>query len=172
MRSSSGPLIRMPGAALLASICASTLLIGPGCALVGTRESHPDFTGTWVLDSAKSRLEVPPPDSTIFVIRHQEPTVRMFRTHARAGKLDTATVTLRTDSSEVHWELRGAQVTSRTWWEKNQLVFWSALERGDQRASQVVRYSLSEDRRTFTAVEAVDAGPASHVNRWVFNRRQ
>ena len=140
--------------------------------MVRTRESHPTFTGTWVLNSARSRLEVPVPDSTIFVIRHQEPTVRLFRTHARAGTLDTATVTLRTDSSEVHWELRGAQATSRTWWEKNELVFWSAFARGDERASQVVRYSLSADRRTFTAVETVDAGPASHVNRWVFDRRE
>ncbi len=96
----------------------------------------------------------------------------MFRTHARAGILDTATVALRTDSSEVHMELRGAQITSRAWWEGRQLVLWSALARGDQRASQVVRYSLSEDRRTFTAIETVDAGVASHVNRWVFDRRQ
>ena len=147
-------------------------MLAAGCASVSARHSHPDFTGTWVLNAAQSRLEIPSPDSTIFVIRHLDPAVRMFRTHARAGTLDTATVTLRTDSSEVHWELRGARVTSRSWWEGNGLVFWSALARGDQRASQVVRYSLSADRRTFTAIETVDAGAASHVNRWVFDRRQ
>jgi hypothetical protein len=37
--------------------------------------------------------------------------------------LDTVTITLRTDSSEAHWELRGAQVTSRSWWEGQELVF-------------------------------------------------
>jgi hypothetical protein len=147
-------------------------MLAAGCASVSARSGHPDFTGTWVLNAAQTRLEVPSPDSTIFVIRHQDPAVRMFRTHARAGTLDTATVTLRTDSSEVHWELRGARVTSRSWWEGNELVFWSALARGDQRASQVVRYSVSADRRTFTAIETVDAGAASHVNRWVFDRRQ
>jgi hypothetical protein len=148
------------------------LLASAGCASPRTRGSHPDFDGTWVLNPAESRLEVPTPDSTIFVIRHEGAAVRMFRMHARAGTLDTATVTLHTDSSEVHWELRGAQVTSRSWWEGQELVFWSALARGDQRASQVVRYSLSEDRGTFTAIETVDAGAASHVNRWVFERRQ
>ena len=86
--------------------------------------------------------------------------------------MDTVTITLRTDSSEVHWELRGTTVTSRSWWEGNELVFWSALARGDARASQVVRYSLSADGRTFTAVESVDAGADSHVNRWVFDRRR
>lgn len=150
----------------------SLLILCAGCASMTGRGRHPNLTGTWVLNSAKSHLEVPSPDSTIFVIRHQEPTVRMFRTHARAGRLDTVTITLRTDSSEVHWELLGAKVISRSWWEGNELVFWSALARGAQQASQVVRYSLSADRRTFTAVEAVDAGAASHVNRWVFDWRQ
>jgi hypothetical protein len=139
---------------------------------MNARDRYSNFTGSWVLNAARSRLEVPSPDSTIFVIRHQEPNVRMFRTHARAGKLDTVTVMLRTDSSEVHWELRGARVTSRSWWEGTELVFWSALVRGDQQASQVVRYSLSVDGRTFTAIETVDAGAASHVNRWVFDWRR
>jgi hypothetical protein len=119
-----------------------------------------------------SRLEVPLPDSTVFVIHHQAPTVQMFRTHARGSRLDTLTTTLRTDSSEVLWELRGAKVTSRTWWDGGELVFWSSFERDTLRASQVVRYSLSSDRKTFTAVESVDAGAASHVNYWVFDSRQ
>ena len=158
----------------LATMCASAVLLmtSAGCASVSARSRHPNFTGTWFFNSAKSRLEIPSPDSTIFIIDHQEPVVRVFRTHARAGTLDTATVTLRTDSSEIRMELRGAQITSRSWWEGRELVFWSALARGDQRASQVVRYSLSDDRRTFTAIETVDAGAASHVNRWIFDRRQ
>ena len=166
--------VHTPAGARLATVCASAVLFmtSAGCASVSARGSHPNFTGTWLFNSARSHLEVPSPDSTIFVIDHHEPVVRVFRTHARAGTLDTVTVTLRTDSSEVRMELRGAQITSRSWWEGRELVFWSALARGDQRASQVVRYSLSEDRRTFTAIETVDAGAASHVNRWIFDRRQ
>lgn len=133
---------------------------------------RPSFTGTWALNHAKSQLQVPPPDSTIFVIAHDEPIVRLFRTHARAGRLDTVTITLRTDSSRIDGELRGAKTTSRTWWEGNQLVFWLTLSRGDQRASQTVRYSLGDGGKTFTAVEDVDAGPNSHLNRWVFDRRK
>lgn len=155
-------------------MCASSLLltISAACASVSARGGHPNLTGTWFFNSAKSHLETPSPDSTIFVIDHHEPVIRLFRTHARGGTLDTATVTLRTDSSEVRWDLRGAQVVSRSWWEGRELVFWLALAGGDQRASQVVRYSLSADRRTFTAIESVDAGAASHVNRWVFDRRR
>lgn len=162
------PLVRLATNAALTCL----ILASAGCASVRTRGSHPNLTGTWVLNSGKSRLEIPAPDSTIFVIRHDEPMVRLFRTHGRAGTVDTVTLTLHSDSSEVRWELRGAQVTSRSWWEGQELVFWSAFVRGDRRASQVVRYSLSGDRRTFTALETVDAGEASHVNRWVFDRRQ
>lgn len=166
--------VRLSAAGRLATKCALALLLIPaaGCASVGARGSHPNLAGTWILNSGKSRLEIPAPDSTIFVIRHQEPTVRLFRTHARTGTVDTATVTLNTDSSEVRWELRGAQVTSRSWWAGRELVFWSAFVRGDQRASQVVRYSLSGDLMTFTAIETVEAGATSHVNRWVFDRRR
>jgi hypothetical protein len=142
------------------------------CASLSSGPRRPTFTGTWVLNLAKSQLQVPPPDSTIFLISHREPILRIFRTHARAGSLDTVTITLRTDSSRVDGELRGAASISRTWWEGSELVFALALTRGDQRASQVVRYSLSDQGRTFTAVEDVDAGAASHVNRWVFDRRQ
>ena len=115
---------------------------------------------------------MPAPDSTIFVIDHKEPVVRIFRTHARAGRLDTVTITLRTDSSRIDGELRGAKSISRTWWRGTELQFSLSLTRGEQHASQIVTYSLSDDRRTFTAVEDVSAGPNSHLNRWVFDRRR
>ena len=143
-----------------------------GCASLGLGRGRPNFTGTWVLNLSRSQLQVPPPDSTIFVITHDDPVMRSFRTHARAGRLDTVTITLRTDSSQIDGELRGAKTISWTWWEGKELVFALALFRGEQRASQTVRYSLSDDGKTFTAIEDVDAGPNSHLNRWVFDRRK
>lgn len=133
---------------------------------------HPNLSGTWVMNTAKSRLEQPMPDSTIFVIQDDEPTVTIFRTHARGGKLDTATVVLRTDSSDVDWALREIKVTSRSWWENDQLVFWTGFADPTRSGSQVVRYSLSADGKTFTAVERVDLPTVKHLNRWVFDRRK
>jgi hypothetical protein len=156
----------------LAAWAAFALIICIGCASLGVRSGRPNFTGTWVLNLAKSRLQVPPPDSTIFVIRHEEPVVRLFRTHARAGRLDTVTITLRTDSSRIDGELRAAKSVSRTWWEGNELVFAIELSLGEQHAAQTVRYSLSPDGKTFTAVENVYAGPNKHLNRWVFDSRK
>ena len=133
---------------------------------------HPNLSGTWIMNAAKSKLEVPAPDSTIFIIRDTEPTVRIFRTHARGEKLDTATIVLRTDSSRVDWALHGTKLTGRSWWDHNELVFWTGFADPNQPGSQVVRYSLSADKRTFTAVERVDTPTVKHVNRWVFDRRE
>ena len=164
-----GPL--MASSALLrVALCA--LFFGAGCASLGLGSGRPNFAGTWVLNLAKSKLQVPPPDSTIFVIDHHEPVVRLFRTHARAGRLDTVTITLRTDSSRIDGELRGAKSVSRTWWEGKELVFAIDLFLGEQHAAQTVRYSLTPDGGTFTAVENVHAGPNKHLNHWVFDRRR
>ena len=136
------------------------------------QSKRPNLSGTWVMNSAKSRLQIPLPDSTIFFIRDEEPIVRILRTHARAGKVDTLTITLRTDSTEFEWSIRGATVTSRAWWEGSELVFWSSLAQAGRPVSQVVRYSLSPDGKTFTALERVDAAELSHLNQWVFDRRR
>src|SRR5690349_7870974 len=85
--------------------------------LARAQRTRPDLSGTWIMNPAKSRLEVPVPDSTIFVIRDSEPVVRIFRTHAVGGQLDTATVVLRTDSSRVDWALGQTKLASRSWWE-------------------------------------------------------
>ena len=146
------------------------MCLAPACAR--SQVAHPNFSGTWVMSATKSRLEIPVPDSTIFVIRHDEPSVRIFRTHATGGKLDTATVILRTDSSEVNWALRGTKLRGRSWWSGDELVFWLGFADRDRPGSQVVRYSISADGKTFTAVERVDTPEVKHVNRWVFDRRE
>ena len=153
------------GALALLGMC-----LAPARALC--QSAHPNFSGTWVMNATKSRLEIPVPDSTIFVIQHDEPSVRIFRTHATGGKLDTATVVLRTDSSEVTWALRGTKLRGRSWWNGDELVFWLGFADRVRPGSQLVRYSISADGKTFTAVERVDTPEAKHVNRWVFDRRE
>lgn len=135
-------------------------------------QARPNLSGTWMMNAAKSRLEVPAPDSTIFLIQHSEPIVRIFRTHVRGEKRDTATIQLRTDSSQVDWAVGATKLLSRSWWDGPELVFWTGFADPQRVGGQVVRYSLSSDRNTFTAIERVDIPNAVHVNRWVFDRRR
>jgi hypothetical protein len=136
------------------------------------QERRPNFTGTWVLNATKSQIEIPTPESTTFVIEDSQPIVRIFRTHVRGGERDTATVLLRTDSSRVDWQIRQTALTSRTWWDGNELVFWTGFTDPQRAGEQTVRYSLSADRQTFTAVERVSSPSDKHVNRWVFDRKK
>jgi hypothetical protein len=140
-------------------------------ALATTQQGRPNLSGTWVLNIAKSHLEVPAPDSTIFVIQDSEPIVRIFRTHFRDGKRDTATIVLHTDSSRVDWALGATRLVSRSWWDREDLVFWTGFADPQRVGDQVVRYSISADGQTFTAVESVDMPSVKHLNRWVFGRR-
>lgn len=56
-----------------------------------------DFTGTWKFDHSKSSLQIPSPDSTSFVIEHNEPRFLLKRTHVFGGNSDTFSIDLTTD---------------------------------------------------------------------------
>ena|SRR3990172_1748190 len=43
--------------------------------------SKPNFSGTWKLNRRESVLQIASPDSTLFVIDHREPHLRISRTH-------------------------------------------------------------------------------------------
>jgi hypothetical protein len=151
------------GSALIA-LCALPALVAPPL-------QRPNLTGTWVLNATKTRLEVPMPDSTIFVIQDSEPIVRNFRTHVTGGRVDTVTIVLRTDSSRVDWALGPTKLTSRSWWDGAELVYWTGFADPQRVGDQVVRYSISADGQTLTAVERIDMPTVKHLNRWVFDRR-
>ena len=63
--------------------------------------SKRDFSGTWDLNLAKSKLEIPPPTSSTFYITHKEPVFRLKRTHVYSGKANTWGIELITDGPEV-----------------------------------------------------------------------
>jgi hypothetical protein len=56
--------------------------------------TKPDFTGTWKLNHGKSSLQIPAPESTIFVIEHSEPHFHLERTHVFGGNSDTLSIDL------------------------------------------------------------------------------
>lgn len=123
------------------------------------------------MNHERSVLQIPSPDSTIFVIRHADPAFTIFRTHYSGAQRDTITIALRTDSTEQTRMLGDVAWSSRAWWNGDTLVFWSNLSRGDKKGLNVVRYSLSSDGGTFTALEHFESPMATHDNVWVFDRR-
>lgn len=132
----------------------------------------PDFSGTWNFNPARSALQIKAPDATRFVIEHSEPLLRLSRTHTAGGKSDTFTLDLTTDGREVAFDHAGMRVLARAYWEGNTLVFDSRLLRGKEEASNVVRYSLSEDGKTFTAEERLRSREMNYDNVWVLERAE
>ena len=133
--------------------------------------ARPDLSGTWKLNRRESRLEIPMPDSTVFVIEHREPHFRLERTHVVGEANDVFCIELTTDGRSVHAAHRGINIVSRAFWDGDVLVFDSAMTAGNQTGTNIVRYELGEGGNVFIAVEKVDMGGHAHTNRWVFDRQ-
>ena len=131
---------------------------------------RPDFSGKWKFNRAKSSLQIPPPESTTFVIEHREPLFRLTRTHVIDGQEDTFGIELRTDGEPVSRGHRGFEIRARLYWEDDALVFDSTLTREGKQATNVVRYTLENDGQTFVADEQFNSEQQSYSNMWVFKK--
>lgn len=148
------------------TFCCS-ILPALGCARAA---SKPDFTGAWKLNPAKSKLEITPPDSSMFYIDHREPRFHLKRTHVFDGKPNTWGIELIVGGPEVVQNEGTAYFHVRLRWEDDVLLFDSYWIDGDAKATNLVRYTLSQDGAVFTADERVTAPDMHHHNIWVFDR--
>jgi len=130
-----------------------------------------DFTGTWKLNHEKSSLQIPAPESTIFVIKHSEPHFHLERTHVFGGNSDTLSIDLTTDGKAVVRNHGGFEIHASLRWEGETLVFDSRLDRQGEQATNIVRYRLSDEGQIFIAEEQFRSREHNHDNRWVFDKQ-
>jgi hypothetical protein len=133
---------------------------------------HPDFTGSWVFNAARSKMQIPPPDSAVFTIDHKEPLFKLSRTLVTKGQADTWGIDLTTDGKEVTQKNPGETTTGHLTWDGRELVFDSTIVLGTRKASNIVRYSLSADGSVLTAVEKFRGPVVKYDNIWVFDRKK
>ncbi len=136
-------------------------------------QTHPNFSGTWVLNYSKSKLQMPTLQSSTFVINHVEPVWNVTRTHVWADGTDTFKATYTTDGKEYVQNLDGTDFHVRmSWRDSERLVLDSWWKTGDgERVTNVVTYFMSEGGKTFIADERVEGGRFPHVNHWVFEKK-
>jgi hypothetical protein len=127
----------------------------------------PNFTGTWNVNFQKSVLEIPAPDTTIFVVEHNEPSFRLTRTHVAKGTSDTFSIDLTTDGKEVIRKDGNRTDYSRAYWEGDVLVFATRIVMGDKEATNLVRYAMAKDSQSFTAMERFRSPKLRYDNVWV-----
>jgi len=138
----------------------------------GSPEQKPNLSGTWIFNPRKSSLQVPPPSSQIFVIQHTEPHFRLTRTLVLNGKSNTWSIDILTDGKQEVVEHVGADTAStRAFWEGSSLVLEMTVSyQNGEKASNLVKYSLADDGKTFIALEYFTDPNGEHVNKWVFNK--
>ena len=136
------------------------------------QSAKPDFTGVWVLNTARSKLSIPDaPVTSTFIFIHRDPKWHMERTHFfRDRKPNTiafdrviggAAVTT-TDGDDV--------TTSQMFWDGNTVVLDEQMAEGNEHGSNHVTYSLSADANTLIALEIEVFPDAKFTNQWVFDR--
>jgi len=137
--------------------------------------AKPNFSGTWVLNVPASKLELKnPPIASTFTIHHREPNFHLKRTHVYAnGKRDTWGIDLITDGKhEVVRKDGPARDVTRMYWDNSVLVLDEKETAPDGSfGTNVVRYTLSENGKTMTALEHEEYPGGRLTNKWVFDKQ-
>ena len=128
-----------------------------------------DFSGAWKLDFKKSSLQTPLPKSMIFVIDHKEPNWEVKRTYVyEDGEENIWEIKLTTDGKKVIRDFGKNKGRVRLYWDNEILIFDSEIMFPNETASNVVRYSLTDNGKTFIAEETFKSKSHSHYNRYIF----
>jgi nuclear transport factor 2 (NTF2) superfamily protein len=130
----------------------------------------PDFSGTWIFNPAKSRLETSVPTKSIFWIEHQDPRFKLTRTHVWDERWDTLSSEATTDGEERYKSTGGFETWTHMYWQGEELVLDMRLAYLGEQGTNVVHYRLADEGRTFIAAEWYHMPREQHQNLWVFDR--
>jgi len=136
----------------------------------------PPFSGTWMLNMSRSKLEAAhPPVSGDAIISYDGRIWHFKRTHKNAaGKADTWSIDLVVGSREFHVEKDGPLVFhSRMHRDGDALVLVEDITASDgQKAKNTVRYTLEDDGNTLIEFEKEETPAGNETNRWVLERKK
>ncbi len=135
-------------------------------------EPKPDFSGTWIFNPAKSRLEMELPTKMIWVIEHRDPKITTTSTRTwKGGFDDSETGTPTTIGGKEHYEKDGEEeLWSRQYWLGEELVWEFKVVRAGEEGTIVVHKRLADGGKTFVAAEWMHLPSGVHHNLWVFDR--
>ena len=127
----------------------------------------PNYTGTWVLNLEKSKLEHPPEGltSSVFIIKQEGDKFKLTRSHIFGEKKKTISFKMVADGKtrrvkilfrgKLEWKENNLQATL---WRKNFL--------------NIVSYKFGEGHDEFIADETLTSKPNNHHNIWIFDREK
>ena len=126
-------------------------LLSSATLLIIAQGSRPNLSGRWELDKSRSDFgPLPPDDSAVELIQHQEPKLTITQIWKDTEGEHTLVWQLTTDGTENLARMNETEIASRTVWEDGKLVTEWRMKRGAQLSEGKFVRSLSEDRKTLT----------------------
>ena len=130
-----------------------------------TFAQNPNYTGTWVLNLEKSKLESRPGGLTgsLFIIKQRGDKFKLTRYHIFGEKKKKISFKMKADGKtrrvkmlfkgKLEWK---ENILHATLWRKNFL--------------NIVNYKFGNNQNEFIADEVFTGNPKNHHNIWVFDR--
>ncbi len=146
----------------------STLFVIAAATGMALAADKPDFSGSWKMDADKSVFgPMPPPTSLTRKIDHKDPAISVEE--ARSGAQGDMNMSMKysTDGKETTNSLMGNDVKSKAVWEGKTLVITSAANFGGADVKLTDKWTLAEDGKTLTDVQAISAPQGDFELTWV-----
>jgi hypothetical protein len=134
-------------------------------------DTHPDFSGTWKADIAKSDFgPMGGPDERTDVIEHKDPKLKITSTTKGGQRAGTSESNYMTDGSE-SVNKRGQQdVKTVAKWDGSKLVMDTKLSMQGADISIKATYELSADGKTMTISSAISAPQGEFTSKVILNK--
>lgn len=147
----------------------------PGAAaMIHTGSSHPDLSGTWNLDIAKSNFgQGQPPASEVDTITEEGNTMKVVTVQkgGMMGDMNT-TETFTTDGQPSSWKGMGdSQVNGTATWNGNELVVNAKTSFQGSDVTIKDSYALSADGKTLTRTTHVETGMGNFDTTSVYDKQ-
>jgi len=125
----------------------------------------PNYTGTWVLNLEKSKLEHRPKGFTgsVFIIKQEGDKLKLTRYHIFGEKKKKISFTMTADGKTRRVKLL---FKGKLEWKENNLL--ATLWR--KNFLNIVNYKFGNSQNEFIADEVFKGRPQDHHNIWVFDR--
>lgn len=136
-------------------------------------ELKPDFSGEWVLNKVRSRLQFPDIaaiDRGSMEIEHREPSFKFRRVFVIGLEKDIFNQELTTNGKEVTTREGKLKTVTKLAWEGDALVYSTRMDLSQGDATSVVTYRLKDEGKVLEAQEQFRGPKHRHENVWVFDR--
>jgi len=161
------------GAAMASTASAPAAPAAGPAGAAATAGPHPNLSGTWKLNNAKSDFgQMPPPDSRIETIEDNEPAVKIDTalTGGQMGEMKFTT-NVTTDGKESTSTIMGNEAKSTAHWEGNSLVVTTAMQFQDNSIQIKNTYALSPDGKTLNLTTEFGGPNGAMQQKMVFDKQ-